>query len=229
VWITGGEKMKATAQASLRVRRNFAATHLRAAAAAALQTHQVEQNNDTSKFGDWYSQVMQSVPVSIVMAGAALEAGANELVQDILDRSTPLVPGLGATLQLKDLKSDRSGNSLGKYRRVAWLFDKKPEEGKQPWQNAATLVMARNALMHFRPIWDQVEVGRADSDLVQALKTAVAIAAPFKSPLTFPHSFMTYGCAKWAVDSVLGLSKHISNLLGVKDQFDLFGANFALP
>lgn len=211
------------------VRRNFAATHLRAATVAAIRAHEVEKNNDTSQFGDWYSDMMQWVPVSIVMAGAALEASANELIQNVLDRSTPLAPTLGATMLLEDLKTDRSGNSLGKYRKIAWLFDKSPEEGALPWQNASILVLARNGLMHFRPVWDQVDARSADTNLVLGLKHKVPVVEAYKSPLVFPHSFLTYGCAKWAVKSVLTFSDYFSNLLGIKDQFDPFRSGLELP
>ena len=210
------------------MRRNFAATHLQSAALAARRAHEIEQNNNISQFGDWFTEMMQSVPVSIVMAGAALEASANELMQNILDRSTPLVSGTGARLQLESLKTDRSGNSLGKYRRVAWLFDKEPDEGILPWQNADTLVLARNSLMHFRPVWDQVDAASQESNLVKALKSKVPITHAFKTPLTFPHSFMTYGCAKWSVETVLTFSEYFSKLLDIKDQFDPFRPSLKL-
>jgi hypothetical protein len=70
--------MIANSQTSMQVRANLAATHLQSAGVAARKAHEIEQNNSTKQFGDWYSEMMQLVPVSIVMAGAALEAGANE-------------------------------------------------------------------------------------------------------------------------------------------------------
>ena len=73
--------MKITTQATLSIRRNLAATHLQAAAAAARIAYEVEQGNDTNVFGAWFDQMIQTVPVSIVMAGAALEVSANEFVQ----------------------------------------------------------------------------------------------------------------------------------------------------
>jgi hypothetical protein len=134
---------------STRVRRNFAGSHLQAAAEAARVAYGVEQNNGTSVHGPWYAEMMQCVPVAVVMADAALEASANESVQDILDGMTPLMVRTGCKLELKDLIGDRSGNSLGKFRRVGRLFDKIPDEGNLPWQDAKILVDARNALMHW--------------------------------------------------------------------------------
>jgi hypothetical protein len=208
---------------STRVRRNFAGSHLKAATEAALNAYRVEQNNDTSV----HEEMMQCVPVAIIMAGAALEASANEVVQDILDATTSLTVSNGCKLELKDLKVDRSGNSLGKFRRMGRLFDKIPDEGKLPWKDAQILVDARNALMHFRPV-DQVD-DQEDSKLVKALKTKVPISPPHKSRLIFPHSFLTYGCARWAVLSVLSFSDYFSNLLGVNDRFAGVRQNIVLP
>jgi hypothetical protein len=187
----------ATAQVTFKVKRNLAGVHLLSAASAAKKAHQTEQNNDTSKLGRWFDEMMQNVPVSIVMAGAALEVGANELILTILDRSTPLMPGLGASLQLREIKDDRSGNSLDRYRKIAWLFDKDPNKGSTPWQNADTLVHARNNLMHFKPVWEDAGVAIQESKLVAGLKSKVGILQAYTSPaLCFPHSFMTYDCAK---------------------------------
>jgi hypothetical protein len=68
--------------ATLRVRSNFAVHHLRAAALAARNSYNVEQANLTAEHGPWFDEMMLFVPVSVVMAGAALEASANELIQD---------------------------------------------------------------------------------------------------------------------------------------------------
>ncbi len=220
--------MKITSRVTMQVRRNFAATHLQSAASAARKAREIEQNNDTRQFGDWFTDMMQAVPVAIVMAGAALETSANELMQNILDRSTPLAPGVGARLQLESLKSDRSGNSVGKYRRVAWLFDKEPDEGMLPWQNAEILVLARNTLMHFRPVLDQVNAASQESNLVKALKSKVPTTHAYKAPYTFPHSFMTYGCAKWSVETVLTFSEYFRELLGINDLFDPFRPSLEL-
>jgi hypothetical protein len=48
--------------------------------------------------------MIRLVPVSIAMAGAALEASANEIIL------------------LRDVKRDRSGNSIDKYRTLAFIF-----------------------------------------------------------------------------------------------------------
>jgi hypothetical protein len=111
--------MRVTASVTVSIRSNFAINHLRAAARAARDAYGVEQANANADFGPWFDDMMLLVPVSVVMAGAALEASANEIIQDILDGFTNLSLTGGRKLLLKDLKKDRSGNattSIAKWR-----------------------------------------------------------------------------------------------------------------
>jgi hypothetical protein len=205
------------------VRRNFSGPHLASAIRAAKRAHAVEAANDVSVFGEWYADMMEAVPVAIVMSGASLEASANELIEDVLGGQASLLVTSGKKQFLEELKTDRSGNSLGKYQRVAWIFDKIPDKGSSAWQNAQILVSARNTLMHFRPTFESSEQEEnQESEVVKGLKGKVPTSRPFSSSLVFPHSFMTYGCAKWAVSSVIEFSKYISELLGVSDEVASF-------
>jgi hypothetical protein len=207
------------------VRRNFAGAHLSSAISAAKRAHVVESNNDTNVFGGWYTEMMEAVPVAIIMSGASLEASANELLEDILQGQVTLPVTPGMKQFVAELKTDRSGNSLGKFQRVAWIFDKIPDKGCPAWQDAQVLASARNSLMHFRPTFESSEQeDSSESEVVKGLKGKVAISPPSRSnPLVFPHSFMTYGCAKWAVTSVKEFNAYFSGLLGLPDKFALFG------
>ncbi len=172
-----------------------------------------------AEFGPWFEDMLMLVPVSVVMAGAALEANANEIVQDILDGSTGLSVTEGRRLLLTDLKEDRSGSSMDKYRRLALLFDKVPSKGEAAWQDAELLVKFRNALMHFKPAWDH-EKDVHDSKLVAALRSRIPVNRAYQSSFQFPNGYMTYGCARWSVLSVLAFSATFSALLGVKNRFE---------
>jgi hypothetical protein len=214
--------------AILSLRSNFAINHLRAAARAARDANDIEQANATAAFGPWFDEMMRLVPVSIVMAAAALEANANELIQDILDGSTTLLPTKGCRLLLVDLKKDRSGSATNRYWRLALLFDKEPDTGTAAWKDAKLLANFRNSFMHFKPAWDH-EKATHDSDLVKALKSKVPVCPAYQSNFQFPYGFMTYGCARWSVQSVPAFSSEFSTLLGVKDTFVAPGLNFTLP
>jgi hypothetical protein len=146
-----GVKMAAT----LRLRSNFAVNHLIAAAKSARLAHEIESIHKGEPFGPWFDGMMREVPVAVIMSSAPLEASANECLQDILDGTgTNPLPTSSRTRLLKELRDDRSGNALVKFRRMALLLDKEPPEKRDQWRNAELLVQFRNMLLHFRPAWD---------------------------------------------------------------------------
>jgi hypothetical protein len=122
----------------MRLKTGFAINHLQAAARAARDAYDVEQANATADFGRWFDEMMRLVPVSVVMAAAALEANANELIQEILDGSVHSKLPASRKELLKDLKDDHSGNAWDRYRRFALVMDKEPDKGTEPWRNAPT-------------------------------------------------------------------------------------------
>lgn len=203
--------------AKLSLRSNFAVNHLRVAIQAAQSAHVVERASDTSQHGAWFDGMMMHVPVAITMAAAALEANCNEIIQDILDGST-LGLAQGHMALLRDLKHDRSGNTTDHYRHIALLLDQTPDTGSLAWQDAALLVRFRNALMHFKPAWDS-ETDIHDGKWVRTLKTKVPISPGYQSNFMFPYGFMTYGCARWAVQSSKAFSAQFCSLIGVPDRF----------
>jgi hypothetical protein len=98
-----------TVVGQLSLRSNFAFNHLLIATNAAREAHAIERQNAGAPFGPWFDRMMQLVPVSIVMAGAALDASVHELIQDILDGLTSIVPNESRTKLLADLLAERSG------------------------------------------------------------------------------------------------------------------------
>jgi hypothetical protein len=218
---------KDTAKFVMRLKTGFAMNHLQVAANSARQAYEIEQANANASFGPWFDGMMRLVPVSVVMAGAALEASANEVLQDILDsqphsRLTPSREKL-----LMDLKKDRSGNAIEKFRRLALLMDKDPDTCTEPWHNARLLVKFRNEFMHFRPSWDDDDIH--SGDLVGKLRKKIPVVDAYKGNFLFPYGLMSYGCAKWAVQTVLEFSSDFAKLLGVTDKFGAVTLDFKLP
>jgi hypothetical protein len=103
----------------MRLKTGFAASHLQIAAQSARKAHEIEKANAAG-----CDEMMRLVPVSVVMAGAALEANANELIQDIIDGSVVSPP---TEELLKDLKDDHSGNAWGRYRRSSAAYASVPK------------------------------------------------------------------------------------------------------
>ena len=88
-------------------------------------------------------------------------------------------------------------------------------------------VRFRNEFMHFKPSWDSDDIH--GGNLVADLKKKIPVVGAYKSNFLFPYGFMTYGCARWAVQTVLTFSAEFAKLLGVKDKFVSPGLNFNLP
>ena len=81
--------------------------------------------------------------------------------------------------------------------------------------------------MHFKPSSDRDDIH--DGELVKRLRKKIKIVPEFERKFLFPYGFMTYGCAKWAVQTVLSFSDEFTKLLGVKDTFALPGLDFTMP
>jgi hypothetical protein len=202
----------------LSLRSNFAANHLRVAIRDAHNAYAVEQANDTTKFGPWFDDMMMYVPVAVIMSAAALEANCSEIIQDRIDELTNVQPTTVLLKGLKDLGVDRSGYAMGKYQRLANLLNKTPTVSGPTWHNAALLFRFRNSFMHFKPAWDN-ETDVHDSKLVKELKSLVEVTPPYQSNFMFPYGFLTYGCAKWAVECATAFSAEFCALIGVSDRF----------
>jgi hypothetical protein len=119
---------------------------------------------------------------------------------------------------LKDLKEGRSGKPTERYRQLALILEKIPTRGNTVWQNADLLLKFRNSLMHFKPAWDS-ETDIHEGKLVGELKKRVPVAPSLKPNAMFPYVFMTYGCAKWAVETARVFSAEFCALIGVGDRF----------
>jgi hypothetical protein len=162
------------------------------------------------------------------MAAAALEANANEIIQDIVDGISPLPLTEGSRLLLKDLKDDRSGNSRDKYRRLALICDKLPNMGSVAWHDADLLIRLRNSLMHFKPAWDY-EDDVHESKLIKSLREKVPTYRAYTDCFIFPYGLLTYGCARWSVESVLIFAGMFSAMVGVQNKFVAAHLDFSLP
>ena len=214
---------KSSGYAIASIRGDFANVHLRSALRAARNANEAERSTSQDEMIIW-------VPVAVVMSGAALEASANELIQDIIDGKTTLsqTETEGKKDKLSRLLGKQNGNAVIRYREIAELFNRNPTETAQ-WQNAWRLVQFRNAFMHFRPVFypNSTEKHR---DLVKELKDHVPMSKSHRAPeIQFPYSFMCYDCAKWSIETVLAFSAEFATLLGVKDKFRLPGWDFSLP
>lgn len=215
----------ATVKAVGKLRSNLSMAHLKSALHAATEAHRVEQENKEAEHGPWFDQMMVHVPVAVVMSAASIEAAVNEWTKDRIDAQYRRAKKCSEAELLQDLLDDRAGTALTRFRKLCLYVGIVPDQGTSAYENAKWLNEFRNQFMHFKPAWSDEKVH--DGELVQALKKKVAVYAPYRRQFLHPYGFMTYGCAKWAVESAIGFITHYSKAhdfadrLGPKDRLKL--------
>jgi hypothetical protein len=128
------------------------------------------------------------------------------IIQNLLDKLASTQPASVLMKGLKELSRDRSGHAMGKQARSS------------AWLDAELLFRFRNSFMHSKPGWDdQTDVH--NSKLMKELKTRVPVTPSYQSNFMFPYGFLTYGCAKWAVESARAFSAEFCALIDVNDRF----------
>lgn len=193
--------------AQLRVKHSFSKQHFRTARYFATRCQQLEQGVDNAVYEESVRSIHRSyVTGAIISAVAGLEASVNELYLEACDNNRKALQGLSDVAIAEIAKSweeiERKRRSiLFKFGRALLLsgaerFDK----DKQPYQDAASLVKLRHALVHYKPEWDsELEV---HEDLQNRLRSRFRLnPLVAEDSLWFPHLCLGSGCAMWAVDA----------------------------
>jgi hypothetical protein len=218
----------ATVTATANIRRGLSVQNLLAARKAALVVGQVESNNaGAAEFGPWADDILTAVPVAIIMSAAALEAGVNESIKDILDQ--PDKYSLSGT-QIADLTSEfdsQFGDPRTRAKKVAKIVGRPADLTQPEWRDIELLIWMRNRLVHFKPRWDHEAIPE-EAMFLALLKRVGRPNRFFARPKPeMPHGAFTYGCTKWAVRAVTAFQVHFAAHVGVADRFA--GSNFSLP
>lgn len=214
-----------TVAAQGRVREDFANTHLLNARLCAVRAHDVERSSAGKALGPFFDEIRADVAASILSSVASLEAFVNEVVfgSDELfgHQSTDMVR---MTIELMERHP-----LLKKLEILTVLNGKpKPDMGKRPGQDVSALVELRNGLVHFRPEW--MEKQQRHAKLGERLRNKFGLSPFFdyNEPL-FPRACMSYGCAKWAVESVRDFVLEVADANGWPCAFRKLGQLFELP
>ena len=195
----------ASASVTARVKHNFSRQHFAAAGHFAILAVAAADGTEQS-----LSVHRANVSGSVVFATAFLEASINELFLEAKDNNNNTLAGLIPSqihilAELWDTVEQHS--ILGKYQiALAACGKDRFDKGGEPFQGADALVKMRNALIHYRPEWDD--------ELEEHKKLQVRLSDRFSpnplmaaGSLWFPHLCMGAGCAQWAVRQVAEFSK----------------------
>jgi hypothetical protein len=195
-------KIELRVHATCRSISNFACQHLMAASTFRDHAVEIEEANIGQPLGDFYSQIRSYVSGTVMSATASLEALINEF---FIAEGSRLRRAVGEHFEEKFWgKGGIEGKSiLSKYDLALQFLECGPmDKTSADYVNMEWLINFRNALVHFKPIWDHE----------QARATALLDTFASRFPLSpfmdegadfFASKCMSAGCAKWCVDSAL--------------------------
>lgn len=209
----------------IRVKENLAVQHFRSALRLATQCkdiEQAEQHLDWPQPG-WEASKTFSV-AAIMLAVSALEASVNELFLEAVDANRN---------SLESLSKDHLGilavlwheveqnSTLSKYQVVLPACGReKMDQGLEPYQAASALTKLRNALVHFKPEWD--DEARQHLALEKLLKGRFPdsqLTARMSGRMRwFPGKCLGAGAALWAVETVSDFSIEFCKRLQIRQR-----------
>jgi len=166
---------------------------------------------------------------AILSAVAALEASINELYLEAQDRNKNTLSGLNdselsalvnkwTTVKCSNKRFERLF-ILDKYQEALKSVNKKEfKTGEYPYQDAASLIYLRNALVHYKPEWD--DEANVHSTIKARLKGKFRLNTfSDMNSLWFPHQCLGAGCAKWSVDVIELFMSEFCKVIGIPNRF----------
>lgn len=177
---------------------NFAWQHLKAATMFRDRAIAIEGAASAQDFDSVFIDIRSYVSATILSTAASLEGLINELFIAPHCALRPLLPNFEEAFWGE--KGIERNTILAKYQRALKLLKQAPLDEKAPYYtNVLTLIGFRNALVHYKPTWDNRQTR---SDLIQELNGRYPLS-PFRNLQSdfLTMQSMSSGCAKWAVRS----------------------------
>ena len=202
-------KISFSGNLDMRRKHSLSKWHFQAASYFAEACDQIERSTPKPKGSD---QTERSIIIkhrayvtgTIFSVVAALEASINELYHEAKNNEYDKLPGY-STKKLKKLTSklkqyeENHVELLEKYQdALECIGAEKFDKGKLPFQDVDSLISLRNALVHYRPEWDD------ETKFHEKIRLRLKCKFPTNkfcegNFLWFPHQCLCAGCAKWAV------------------------------
>jgi len=189
------------------LKHNFSKQHLKAAAYFAKRAAEIEAEATltTSLSEETRSQHRAYVTGAIFSAVAALESSINELYLEARDNNPHTLKELDSkkVASLAAIWPQTKGHStLHKYQKALLTIGASKFNGKQsPWRDTESLIKLRDALVHYKPEWDNELDIHKEIEIHLRNKFNECVFVDSNS-LWFPHKCLGSGCAKWSVDTI---------------------------
>jgi len=204
--------------------------HIQSACLFARRSGQIEKEYDGNFSTELLTEYWAYVTASIFTAVSFLEATINELFADAEEKysENPLDSNTKALMadKWKSISEKRRTTMMDKFDIALTVAGKpifNPEE--KPAQDVVLIVKLRNSLIHYYPEW--MNDGTTASMITTKKKFIKGLIRKFPtSPLMsknnpfFPDKCLSYGCARWAVESSLAYSDWFYARLGVSAPYE---------
>lgn len=208
---------------TLRVKSGLFQFHLDSATRFALACAKIESEE---RHLEWpqprWDEARSNALAAVLLAAASLESSVNEFYQQAVDSDKNALKSLSQN-QMKLLAElwpeIEKLSPLRKYQVALVATGHEPiDKGHEPYRSADGLMRLRNALVHFRPEWDDdLKDHRSLEQRLSQLFPVSALADRAKGQMVwFPHKCLGAGCAEWAVEGAVRFSQEFVNTLGIR-------------
>lgn len=207
---------------SLRLKHSFSKQHYRTARYFSEEAAHIEDSSTNLSKVDGSKHCCAYVTGAILFAIAALEASINEFYLEALDENKNTLSGLNNS-QLSALANQcvtvESLSVLEKYQEALKSIGQKEfDRGRNPFQDTDSLIHLRNALIHYKPEWDDEAKVHQKIQARLHKKFSLNTLSNSKS-LWFPHQCLGAGCAKWSVETIELFMSEFCKVLGIPNRF----------
>jgi hypothetical protein len=227
---------KETVSVSISV--SLAWTHIQSAAVLARECAQIERQvqgkvpiragSDPTLDEEWFRDKAHVIG-AVFAAVAYLEATINELFDAtangasyVVNFMDPVAAAAMAALWHLDPVRKRT-SALDKYTVALRLAGKPPfDQGRLPYQDAKDLILLRDNLTHYKPMWNGPSETPETAKLRQVLEQKFrSHPNPFVDPGShFLDLYLGHACAKWAVESSIAFVDEFYRQMGPRPPHD---------
>jgi len=198
--------------------------HLLAAAKIAREIAAIETANQDAPFGSFYDDILGASVGCVVLSAAAAEADVNEV---FADRERHFSAHDRGVLDLL-WNAYEQKSVIEKYELALKLRGGAALDNGARWvQSLARLLKLRNALIHFKPEWDDEQVEQVR--LGKKLEGYVSRSPWFPGEPLFPRAWATAGTASWSVTTVVEFIRRFAELAGIPDRLAKFRERLVVP
>jgi hypothetical protein len=204
----------------LSVRSQLTRQYMQFAAFLAQQSARLEQERRKD-------ECRRYVAAAVILSFASLEAAINEVYCDARDglsgpfqKLPPFVPGL--LNEFWPVLERQRASTLTKYQVALELARKtRFELGQPPLQPVLDVKELRNALLHFKPQWDTDEHEHHDHAYLERRLRSKFTLSPLYGPgdAFFPKQCLSYGCARWAIESLTDFIEKFASRMDLVEKF----------